>query len=192
MSAASREIGSRALGAAAILAALLLLVGFAVFGGVGVLQANRLQIDAQKTQLDALQRRRGATPETQAVEAKIAINPYLPQENFTLAANALQERIVNLIEDADGRLVSVGVDPQATGEDEAARRVSVNVAAELTDSGLQRVLYGLETESPLLFVIRLTAIRPVGRSEGSGTAPEQEPKLTVSMGVTGYLRKGGP
>lgn len=186
----TREIGSRALGAVAILATLVLFVGFGAFAGIGALQAKRIQIDAQKTQLEALLRRRNAPKDAKPAETPISVNPYLPEENFTLAANALQERIVNLVDDADGKLVSVGVDPQATGDDDAARRVSVNVAAELTSKGLQHVLYHLETETPFLFVGRLTATRPLPRGEQSGTAQQQEPNLTVSMSVTGYLRKG--
>jgi len=184
------QISGRAVGSLSILALLLLLAGFGGFASVTVLQAKWLELEARQAQLEALEKRRQIPPEKVTAEAPIAFDPFLSEDNFALAANALQERVVGLVEDVEGKLLSVGLDPQTTGDDEAARRVSVHVAAELTSAALQKLLYRLETETPLSFISRLSATRPVAREQGA--AAQQEPQLSVSFSVTGYRRKGSP
>jgi len=185
------QISGRAVGSLSILAILLLLAGFGGFASVTVMQTKWLELDARQAQLEALEKRRKIPPEKAVAEAPIAFDPFLSEDNFALAANALQERVVGLVEDVEGKLISVGVDPQATGDEDAARRVSVHIAAELTSASLQKLLYRLETDTPLSFISRLSATRPVARDQ-QGAAAQQEPQLSVSFSVTGYRRKGSP
>ncbi len=188
---ARRAGRSGRIGAGTVLLILLLLVGAGAFAGVTALEAKRLELEARQAQLAALQQRNRIAPQPAANEVPITINPFLMEESFALAANGLQERIVGLIDEVDGKLISIGVDPQTTGDEEAARRVSVHVAAEMTGKALQKILYDLETQTPLAFVARLNASRRTSRSENDDAAKE-EPRLAVSMTVIGYRRKGGP
>ncbi|MPZ56882.1 MAG: hypothetical protein GEU91_10385 [Rhizobiales bacterium] len=187
----SAALQSRASGALMVLLVLLLLVGAGVFAGVSALQAKRLELEAQQTQFDNLKRRRPAAPNPSAPPEKgITVQPFLAEENFALAANALQKRVVGLIEQANGKLVTVGVDPPITGDEELARRVSVQVSAELTNEALQKVLYQLESDAPFVFVDSFSANRTAGRDGDAKNEAQVEPQLSVSMSVTGYRRKG--
>jgi hypothetical protein len=180
---------SRATGAAALLLLLLLLAGGGALAGISVVETKRLELDALQTQLDNLTRRRPPSPSSDA-EAKISVQPFLAEESFALAANALQRRVVGLIEESEGKLLTVGVDPPITGDEELARRVSVQVTAELTNEALQKVLYELEKSVPFVFVDTFGVSRKQ-TGDGDETAEAQgEPPLSVSLSVTGYRRKG--
>jgi hypothetical protein len=118
------------------------------------------------------------------------VKPFLAEESFALAANALQKRVVGLIEQTEGKLLTVSVEPPITGDEELARRVSVQVTAELTNAGLQKVLYALESAVPFTFVDSFAVSR---RETSNPTTPgneaQTEPRMSVSMSVTGYRRK---
>jgi hypothetical protein len=185
------EIGNRAWGALAVLCGLVLTVLALGFTGYSSLQAERLQLDAQQSELAVLTRPRAAKP--RVTEKPITINPFLSEANFALSANALQKRVVNLIESTGGKLVSVGVDPPVTGDPDLARRVSVQVAAEMTNDALQKVLYQLESVPPFVFVDTLSASVSQREEPGNKAAVQQvastAPRLTVTMSVVGYRRK---
>lgn len=183
-----RQNGSHAAAALTVLLAVLLLIAGSGFVGVGVLQAKWLERDALAAQLDALKRRSLAASAPQAPEPKISVKPFLAEENFALAANALQKRVVGLIEQTNGKLISVAVDPPIAGDADLARRVSVQVTAELTNNALQKVLYELESAVPFAFVDSFTASRPEAAKSGAQGAP----LLSVSLNVIGYRHKGSP
>jgi len=187
MSAAVQD-SNRATGAAALLLLLLLLAGGAAFAGISVLETKQLELNALQTQLDNLTRRRPPSSSSEA-ETKISVQPFLAEENFALAANALQRRVVGLIEESEGKLLTVGVDPPITGDEELARRVSVQVTAELTNEALQKVLYELEKSAPFVFVDTFGVSRKQASDESEAGA-QGEPPLSVSLSVTGYRRKG--
>jgi hypothetical protein len=178
----------RASGALLLLLVLLVLFGGGAFVGVDMLQAKWNELDAQRAQLDTLRGRRPA-PTPSAAEAPITVKPFLAEESFALAANALQKRVVAAIEQADGKLITVGVDPPITGDEELAGRVSVQVTAELTNDALQKVLYQLESTVPFAFVDTFTASR-IEREGAAKNETQVAPRLSVAMTVTGYRRKG--
>jgi hypothetical protein len=188
---AARNGTRRAPGAVAVLLGLLLVIAGSAFAGVSIVQTKWAELEALTTQFDNLQRRRPAQGgDTREIE--ITVKPFLPEENFALAANALQKRVVGLIEQTNGRLITVSVDPPVLGDEELARRVSVQVTAELTNDALQKVLYQLETAVPFAFVDGFAASR---REAGAGAGEAKEstqvaPRLSVSLSVTGYRRKG--
>lgn len=188
MSAASQTNG-HATGAVVILLVFLLLAAGGAFAGIGVLETRKIELDAMQTQLDNLKRRRPPAPAKDST-LKLSVKPFLSEESVALAANALQRRVVGLIEETDGKLITVGVDPPVTGDEELARRVSVQVTAELTNEGLQKVLYEIEKSVPFVFVDSLGVSR---KETGNGTESAEtqgEPHLSVSLSVTGYRRKG--
>jgi hypothetical protein len=188
MSAATQN-NNRATGAVAVLLTLLLCAAGGAFAGIDFLKTKQIELDALQSQLDVLIRRRPPAQPKEA-EAKILVKPFLAEENFALAANALQRRVVGLIEETNGKLITVGVDPPVTGDAELARRVSVQVTAELTNEALQKLLYELEKSVPFVFVESFGATR---KETGDGTDNAEtrgEPQLSVSLNVTGYRRKG--
>jgi hypothetical protein len=188
-----RNGGRRTSGAVAVLFGLLLVIAGSAFAGVNIVQAKWAELEALTTQLDNLQRRRPAQG-ADTREVAITVKPFLAEENFALAANALQKRVVGLIEQTEGKLITVSVDPPVLGDEELARRVSVQVTAELTNDALQKVLYQLETAVPFAFVDGFAASRrEAGAGAGAGEAKESTqvaPRLSVSLSVTGYRRKG--
>ena len=188
MSAAPQS-NRRASGALAVLLVLLLLAAGGGFAGVGILQTMWIELDALQTQLDALKRRRPA-PIQDAAAAAISVKPFLAEESFALAANTLQKRVVGAIELTEGKLITVNVDPAITGDEELARRVSVQVTAELTNEALQKVLYELEGAAPFVFVDSFGASRTEARDDTAKNAAQVAPRMSVSMSVTGYRRKG--
>ena len=132
----------------------------------GIIQAKQAEIDARQTQLQALQRRAAMPPPSAGTQTE-HVDPFFGDGSFALAANELRQRVVEQIENADGTLVSVGTDPQVTADDEFSRRVVVQAVAELTNDGLQQVLYELEAAAPFVFVDTLQVTR-VTRSIGEG------------------------
>lgn len=180
---------SRTTWAVIILLGLLLLAGGGALAGIGVLETKQLELDAMQTQLENLKRRRPPAAASDA-EQKITVQPFLEEESFALAANALQRRVVGLIEETDGKLITVGVDPPVTGDEELARRVSVQVSAELTNEALQKVLYELETAVPFVFVETMGVTRKQTDDETGNAETQAEPRLSISLNVSGYRRKG--
>lgn len=183
---------NRAFGAVGALAAAMVLVALGGLAGYSSLQAEWMQLDAQRNELAVLSRPR---PKPKAAQAKpITINPFLREENFALSANALQKRVVALIESSGGKLVSVGVDPPVTGDADLARRVTVQVSAELSNDALQKVLYSLESVPPYVFVENLSASvsdHTIGEKKQPQPAAAVAPNLVVTMSVVGYRRKAG-
>ena len=181
---------NRASGALAVLLVFLALAAAGAYTGFSMLQVQQLELDARQSQFDALRRRLPPTQGPGSTEPAVAINPFLSEDNFALSANALQKRVVELIEAAHGTLNTVGVDPPITGDAELARRVSVQVSAELTNDALQEVLHQIESAVPFAFVETLSM---TGARAGDASEPGEariEPRLTVSMSVVGYRRKG--
>lgn len=153
----------------------------------GIIQAKQAEIDARQTQLQALQRRATMPPPSAGTQTE-HIDPFFGDGSFALAANELRQRVVEQIENADGTLVSVGTDPQVTAEDDSGRRVVVQTVAELTNDGLQQVLYELEADAPFIFVDTLQVTR-VTRGIGEGEESRASPRLTVDLRAAGYFKK---
>jgi hypothetical protein len=187
MSAAA-PMTSRAWSALTILSAIVIVVAGGGFAGYSVLQAQQLELEARQNELANLTRPRPAVTTTK--EKPITINPFLSEENFALSANALQKRIVSAIEASGGKLITVGVDPPISGDEDLARRVTVQVSAELTNDALQKVLYQLESQPPYLFVETLAANVSEAKDAAAKAEAQTAPRLSVTMTVIGYRRKG--
>lgn len=180
----------RASVAVTVLLVSLLIVAGGAFTGYDVLQVKQLELEAQQTHLEALRKRQPPTSAPAAAESVVTINPFLDEESFALSANALQKRVVGAIEAAQGKLNTVGVDPPITGDAELARRVSVQVSADLTNDALQKVLYQLEGETPFVFVETLSMNSSAAKETPEQSGTQTEPRLAVTMSVVGFRRKG--
>lgn len=175
----------------AVAVSIVLLVFIVLISGLlftwGIIAAKQAEIDARQTQLQTLQRRAAMPPPATATETE-NIDPFFGDGSFALAANELRQRVVEQIESADGTLVSIGTDPQVTADDESGRRVVVQAVAELTNDGLQQVLYELESAAPFVFVDTLQVTR-LTRGTGEGEASPSSPRLTVDLRAAGYFKK---
>jgi hypothetical protein len=160
---------------------------FATSFTASMIAAKKSEVEARQTQLEAL-KRRAAQPKPLPGAPVQTVEP-LFAEGFALAANELQQRIVGLIENAGGTLVTVGIDPQVTADDDSGRRVAVQVVAEVSNDSLQEVLYELEKAAPFVFVESLQVSRVVTRGSGEGEQTPTSPRLSVDLRATGYFRK---
>lgn len=116
---------------------------------------------------------------------------YLPQSAPPLAAANLQQHIKTIIEGAGATLRST----QALPPVEEGRTIKVTVSASMVGDSetLRKILYVIESQTPLLFVDNLDVIardnRP--RLPNGRLASYSRVQLTVQIEVSGYLRKEG-
>jgi hypothetical protein len=157
----------------------------------GIISATQSEVDARQAQLEALQRRAALPSAPANTEKGNGVEPFFG-DSFGLAANDLQQRVVSLIESAGGTLTTVGVDPQVTADDESGRRVVVQAVAELTNGGLQELLYQLEAEAPLVFIDNLTVNRVTQRGAGETEEVKTSPRLSVDLRAAGYFKRPAP
>lgn len=194
---AALRSNQRALGALAVLAAAVIIIAGGLLITMTMVKAKWLEIDAQQTELDALHRRIAAASKPGTSEPAVTVDPFLEGANFALASNALQQRVVSLVEQSGGTLITVGVDPPSVDNDQAGRKVVVQAVAQMSNDGLQEILYRLESESPFVFVDSLTATRAANQGSGvggGGGGGEGEDAgrpivLAIDLRVSAYFRK---
>jgi general secretion pathway protein M len=92
-------------------------------------------------------------------------SPFLDGRTVTLASAALLQRVIQVITQSGGRVVSSEVAPQ--NSQAADHFVRITATCEVDQSRLQDVLYDIEAGMPFLFVEQLTA---EGQMAGSGTS----------------------
>jgi general secretion pathway protein M len=140
----------------------------------------------------ALARAERPGPSVAALEAELArlkqgqgsTVGFLASPNESLAAAELQSRLRSTVDAVHGDLRSVQILP---ARDEGLfRRVSVRGQISATLPALQRVLYQLETATPLLFLdnvdIRARPVRP-------GRTSAEAPVLDVRFDLSAYMRR---
>jgi hypothetical protein len=178
---------SREAGAVAILLAIVILIIGGLLFGKAMVDAKQIEVEARTTELDALKRRM-QMPARQQAPGETA-DVFLEGANYALAANALQQHVVESIEASGGKLVTVAVEtPQGAADTASSRRVMVQTTSELDNDGLQSLLYGLETGRPLVLIDSLTVRRPANRREGEDDS-KSAPRLTVELRVVGFYRR---
>ncbi len=109
---------------------------------------------------------------------------YLSGATDALAAAELQDRVKAMVEAHGGRLRSVQILPVKA--DGAFTRVSVRVQLSANTAAFHRLLYGLESEKPFIFVDNLDVRnrRAVRRS----ALKDLDPTLMIRFDLLGYLR----
>ncbi|HAS52557.1 MAG TPA: general secretion pathway protein [Gammaproteobacteria bacterium] len=156
------------------------------------------QTNAERLQdrLQNLQRLATARPELekaiQTIRADQRTSAYfLPPAPPTLAAADLQQRVKTLVEGAGGSLLSVQALPAV--EEGGVVRVAVGVTLQGDLEVLQKMLHGLESQVPLLFVdnLEVTARQFRPRLPDGKVAPYTRIQLNGQFQVSGYLRKEG-
>jgi hypothetical protein len=176
---------SRAAGATAILIGAIVVVVVGLYVVKGMVDAQYAELDAKTTQIAAMQRRlkMPALPAAAASDK----NVFLEGANYALAANTLQQHIVEMIEQGGGKVVTVAVETPAPTE-QTSRRVIVQVRSELDNDGLQTLLYSLETGSPLVLIESLNVHRSVAQGDDEKNDAKRSPRLTVELRAVGFYR----
>lgn len=113
-------------------------------------------------------------------------NIFVTGETVGIAGAGLQSRLVELVSRNGGHVKALLVVPPPAGS--KADVISVNVVANMPMTGLQAILYEIETSTPLLFVDNLVISVGEGREAKALTGPL---RVDVTMLVTGY-RSAGP
>ncbi|HRX63369.1 MAG TPA: type II secretion system protein GspM [Candidatus Competibacter sp.] len=156
----------------------------------------RERLEQQQGRLEQLERMAASREPIQQLIAKIQQDrnitaQYLPQSAPPLAAADLQQRVKAVVEAAGGTLRSTQALPPV--EEGNAVKVAVNATVSGDTEILQKVLYDLESQTPLLFVDNLEvsarAVRqrlPNGRLAGYSRV-----QLNIQFEISGYLRKEG-
>lgn len=181
--------------------ALLLLVGGALYLAVDQWLIGRYrdyqdQLQQQQERLAQLERIAATREPVQQRIAKIQQDrnitaQYLPQSAPALAAAELQQRIKAVVEAAGGTLQSTQALPPV--EDGGAMKVTVSAIMNGDTGSVQKVLYDLEGQTPLLFVdnLELSARMMRPRLPNGRYANYTRMQLNAQFEVSGYLRKGG-
>ena len=114
---------------------------------------------------------------------------YLSGATDALAAAALQARVTTLVEGSGATLLSVQT--LTTTEDRGLRRVAIRLQLTAEIAPLVRVLHGLETGIPLLFVDNLEVQSQAAPTIDQGAAQASAP-LIVGFDLYGYLPRVQP
>lgn len=181
--------------------ALLLLVGGALYLAVdqwliGRYRDYQNQLQQQQERLAQLERIAATREPVQQRIVKIQQDrnitaQYLPQSAPALAAAELQQRIKAVVEAAGGALQSTQALPPV--EEGGAMKVTVSAIMNGDTGSVQKVLYDLEGQTPLLFVdnLELSARMMRPRLPNGRYANYTRMQLNAQFEVSGYLRKGG-
>ena len=116
---------------------------------------------------------------------------YLAATDSSLGGIALQRRIEALVAASGGSLTSIQILPsQAEG---SATRIGVRLRFMGATEALQKLLYGIESNQPALF-IGTSNIRALRRQSRRIPGRKQQPKntlsdLNVNLDVHGYIRR---
>jgi general secretion pathway protein M len=179
----------RAGGALGVLLVLVVVLACGLWFTKQAADAAALEVEAKNTVIEGLKKRMLIPVRT--ANDKIEANEFLEGANYALAANGMQQRIVGLIESSGGTLVTVGVDPADDSEKSSLKRVVVQAVAELTNDGLQQLLYELESGRPYILVDSLNVRNAPSRGESDTDASNRSGRLAVDLRAYGYFRGAG-
>ena len=152
------------------------------------------RLEQQQGRLEQLERMAASREPIQQLIAKIQQDrnitaQYLPQSAPPLAAADLQQRVKAVVEAAGGTLRSTQALPPV--EEENAVKVAVNATVSGDTESLQKILYDLESQTPLLFVddLNVTARAVRQRLPNGRLAGYTRVQLNIQFEISGYLRK---
>jgi general secretion pathway protein M len=129
--------------------------------------------------LEQLRSREGRTPPAQAGEA--GADPFLEGPTLTVASAALQQWVTGAVVGAGGAVQSSQVDITTGGKDGI---VGLLINFELDQPALQKLLFDLETGSPLLFIDQMDVQIPQPGIANDGRTG----LLRVSLNLSGRWR----
>ncbi len=185
---------SRTIAIGLVFVFLLALYGVLVNPMVSLYQANHETIDDLQHRLSVYQRvasRRAALEEElkQLSLSQPANIYYLKNKTQALAAAELQAYVKQIIEQAQGRLIST--QPLAASDAEGFREVKIRVRMRGNIDVVQKVLYELESGTPLLIlndVSFVQARRARRRARSRAGVIQVENPLEVYFDLSGLMR----
>jgi general secretion pathway protein M len=181
-------------GRALAVAILLALLGIAYLGVVQPLlddyASTRQSIDDTRAAIARYHRVAAELASRRTILAELsqrisANDGFLQGTNDALVAAQIQNRMKSLIESVRGELKSTQVLP--VQEDGKYRRVIVRGQMALNLAAAQRVFYGIETASPLLFLDNID-MRARYNERQRERAGSEEWLLDIQFDVYGYVR----
>lgn len=110
---------------------------------------------------------------------------YLRNANPVLAAAEIQEVAKRQIEANACKLLSIGILP--TKDEDNITRVGINVQLTCDLPSLEKILYGLETATPYLFIDNLNLRANTLPIPQGAQQPAQLPPLQVQFDLFGYV-----
>lgn len=132
------------------------------------------ELPARRAQLAALRQRQAAS------------EGFLQGTNDALVAAQIQNRIKALAEAAHGELKSTQVLPVL--DEGKYRRITIRVQLALDLGAAQRLIYGVETASPLLFLDNLDMRAHAVDRRRDRDRISEDPGLDLRLDVYGYVR----
>jgi len=150
-----------------------------VFALVEIVRQYQALSAAAET-LATFERRKENTASDSAPIAQPAGSPFLEGPTVTVASAALLQQLTNALARAGGSVISSEVDNQfAQSKDGFVR---IRATGNIEQTGLQQLLYDLESGMPFVFVDQLSARMEVeGKKDGL---------MRVSLGVTALWSAG--
>ncbi|HEV2977423.1 MAG TPA: type II secretion system protein GspM [Casimicrobiaceae bacterium] len=178
----SRILAIALLVAAAVLGICLLLAPFLLLH-----RHYDLAIEATQDHLARFRRVAAQMPELKraldTVRAKNGRRFFLHNTAPNLAAAELQDLVRAAIENNGGRITTIqGAQPRDDGR---FRQIGINVQLFATTPNLQKILFGLETQTPYILIDSLT-VRPLNAFRGFKPAAGNEPELSVLLEVSAF------
>jgi general secretion pathway protein M len=170
----------------AVAAYLLLLAATVGWGATGwfAIDELRAEIGAKEHVLAELARRAATQAPARAVTLGSQTHDAaaIPAPTETVAASALQKQILERLETAGGTVHSVQAEPVKDAAPDAPRRVVAQLTFDCSISGLQRLLFELETGVPFIFVDSLAAQPATASVPGVRVGD----RLRVALSVSSY------
>ncbi|PIE82800.1 MAG: hypothetical protein CSA09_05155 [Candidatus Contendobacter odensis] len=163
---------------------------------LGQYQFYQSRIEQLQYRLQRLKRMAAMRPELETsiqkiVEDQQVAAQFLQGSSPALAAADLQQRIKELVETAGGEVLSAQALPEK--EEGQAIRITVGVTVRGDVAVLEKTLYHLESQMPLLFVsnLQVTTRKFRPRLPNGRAAPYTRTRLNSRFDISGYLPKEG-
>jgi general secretion pathway protein M len=175
---------TRFLGRSPLIAAVLYLAAIGLFltaFSMAMLDINDQVRTAQQTS-EVLQQLRSRAGRTVPVQANATeSNPFLEGTTLTVASAALLQRVNGAITAVGGSVQSSQVDITTGGKDGI---VGLLISFELEQPALQKLLFDLETGSPMLFIDQIDIQSP----QSTPVSDDRANQLRVSLNASGRWR----
>jgi general secretion pathway protein M len=114
---------------------------------------------------------------------------FLDYPSFDEAAAAVSGDIGDMVRmQADDSCQIVSRQPVRARVQERFEKITVNVRMRCDAEDFLKVLYGMETNMPLMLVDDLNVIRPRTRSRSKASQVQTQGALDIRFNVSGYLR----
>lgn len=175
------------LAAALLGGVVVVLLGAALWAGSDLDHRAEL-IEDRRFELQSIAARiKARGPGLARAERTLSGDPFLPGATPTLAANALQRRIVALAEENGVTLRTIGAEPSSETEPGGLPHVTLQASASARVSALQALLYRIETEAPFVLVDEVAIRAPQAGPNAAETS--RDPELEIELRLIGYPKR---